>query len=386
MLSLNSLINGQVDSSKYWFNYRHMSNAISLHNEIRRLGISKEHIILLSGIGSACDPRNSCPGSLFNKKVDTSFPTNSDIFSSNINIDFAGESVSVNSLMALLTGRNFDSDLSGQLKSTEESNIIFFITGHGGDEFFKFQDFEEISSSHFASAFGEMHAKKRFKNILFIVDTCQASTLLNKVKTPAVTAISSSAREENSYAYITNDDIGVSVIDRFSFSLFTFLQRLDLSAPGSDQWTSGRKNEDAVTVHDLFSQFSPRFLKSTPVAFESGDDTSSMQELRLREFFDASGKVEVVRHRRRLEGSGDLSAGEPRSIGIDRAHNAVETFLALQELVSLDLAGDEGSCCFGIETDGRVEQMYSPPGGEPGARGKIHSVNFNEKWWGIVLP
>lgn len=35
------------------------------------------------------------------------------------------------------------------------------MTGHGGDEFLKFQDFEEIASQDIADAIQEMHVKKR---------------------------------------------------------------------------------------------------------------------------------------------------------------------------------------------------------------------------------
>lgn len=43
----------------------------------------------------------------------------------------------------------------------ERSNIFVYMTGHGGDEFLKFQDNEEISAFDIADAFGGMWAKKR---------------------------------------------------------------------------------------------------------------------------------------------------------------------------------------------------------------------------------
>lgn len=36
------------------------------------------------------------------------------------------------------------------------------MTGHGGDEFLKFQDAEEISSFDLADAFAQMYEKRRF--------------------------------------------------------------------------------------------------------------------------------------------------------------------------------------------------------------------------------
>ena len=64
------------------------------------------------------------------------------------------------------------------------------MTGHGGNEFLKFQDSEELSSQvvlsiyvfyrinnslsnpqDIADAFEHMHEKKRYKEILFAIDT-----------------------------------------------------------------------------------------------------------------------------------------------------------------------------------------------------------------------
>jgi len=40
------------------------------------------------------------------------------------------------------------------------------MTGHGGDEFIKFQDAEEISSIEIADAIEQMNEKKRFLVLL----------------------------------------------------------------------------------------------------------------------------------------------------------------------------------------------------------------------------
>jgi phosphatidylinositol glycan class K len=41
------------------------------------------------------------------------------------------------------------------------SNILVYMTGHGGEDFLKFQDQEELSSDELADAFAQMWAKKR---------------------------------------------------------------------------------------------------------------------------------------------------------------------------------------------------------------------------------
>lgn len=39
--------------------------------------------------------------------------------------------------------------------------MLVYMTGHGGDEFLKFQDTEEISAFDLADSFASMHTKKR---------------------------------------------------------------------------------------------------------------------------------------------------------------------------------------------------------------------------------
>lgn len=76
------------------------------------------------------------------------------------------------------------------------SNLQVYITGHGGEDFFKFQDKEELSGRQLAHAFSAMHAAQRYKELLFIVDTCQAASLYAQVTAPNVLSIGSSMTGE----------------------------------------------------------------------------------------------------------------------------------------------------------------------------------------------
>ena len=50
---------------------------------------------------------------------------------------------------------------SKRLLTDDRSNIFVYMTGHGGNEFLKFQDSEEISAFDLADAFEQMWQKKR---------------------------------------------------------------------------------------------------------------------------------------------------------------------------------------------------------------------------------
>jgi GPI-anchor transamidase subunit K len=62
----------------------------------------------------------------------------------------------------LVTGRVPPSfPRSKRLLTDERSNIFIYMTGHGGNEFLKFQDNEEISAFDLADAVEQMYQKRR---------------------------------------------------------------------------------------------------------------------------------------------------------------------------------------------------------------------------------
>ncbi|CAK8674982.1 unnamed protein product [Clavelina lepadiformis] len=51
-----------VCTSRFWFNYRHVANALSVYRSVKRLGIPDSQIILMLADDMACNPRNPRPG------------------------------------------------------------------------------------------------------------------------------------------------------------------------------------------------------------------------------------------------------------------------------------------------------------------------------------
>ena len=74
----------------------------------------------------------------------------------------------------------------------------------------------EITSQDFSDAFEEMYQKKRYKSILFMIDTCQANTLGDAIRSPNIVSVGSSLRNENSYSWGSDSDVGLSLTDRFT--------------------------------------------------------------------------------------------------------------------------------------------------------------------------
>ncbi|THU56104.1 hypothetical protein C4D60_Mb11t13740 [Musa balbisiana] len=234
-----------VCTSRFWFNYRHMANTLSLYRTVKRLGIPDERIILMLADDMACNARNNYPAQVFNNENHQL-----NLYGDNVEVDYRGYEVTVENFLRVLTGRHDPAvPRSKRLLSDEGSHILLYMTGHGGDEFLKFQDSEELQSHDLADAVRQMKEKSRFKELLIMVDTCQAATLFSQLQSPGVLAIGSSMKSENSYSHHLDSDIGVSVVDRFTFYTLAFFEKLNMYSNAS--------------LRSLFNSYNPSLLMST---------------------------------------------------------------------------------------------------------------------------
>lgn len=211
-----------VDTSRFWFNYRHVANVLSMYRSVKRLGIPDSQIILMVADDMACNPRNPRPATVFNNAHQ-----HINVYGEDVEVDYRGYEVTVENFVRLLTGRLAPSTpRSKRLLTDDGSNILIYMTGHGGDGFLKFQDSEEITNVELADAFEQMWQKKRYNEILFIIDTCQAASMYEHFYSPNILAIASSLVGEDSLSHHVDPAIGVYIIDRFTYYALEFLERV----------------------------------------------------------------------------------------------------------------------------------------------------------------
>ncbi|PYH96685.1 cell division control protein 45 [Aspergillus ellipticus CBS 707.79] len=266
-----------VSTSRFWFNYRHLANVLSLYRTVKRLGIPDSQIILMLPDDMACNPRNAFPGTVYSN-ADRAV----DLYGDNIEVDYRGYEVTVENFIRLLTDR-LDEDVprSKRLGSDAGSNVLVYMTGHGGDQFLKFQDSEEIGAWDLADAFGQMWEKKRYHELLFMIDTCQANTMYTHFYSPNIVATGSSALDQSSYSHHADNDVGVAVIDRWTYYVLEFLETQVTSA------------NSKLNLGDLLDSYDESKIHSQPGVrwdlFPGGE-----QEGRLRTVVDFFGNVQNV--------------------------------------------------------------------------------------------
>lgn len=128
--------------SKYWFNYRHYNNALSIYQLCRDNGIPDENIILMLADDLPSNARNAVKNGMFSAGA----KSGKTLYDDSIEIDYRGEDVTVENFIRVLLGRQGesvsslatpnppDSSYKGRrhLETDQDSNILIYLTGHGG--------------------------------------------------------------------------------------------------------------------------------------------------------------------------------------------------------------------------------------------------------------
>ena len=185
------------------------------------------------------------------------------------------------------------------LLSDSGSNVLLYLSGHGGDGFLKFRDVSNVQSHDLSDALETMRTQQRFKEMLVLVDTCQAATIPEPFHTPRVTSISSSLRGENSYASAYDNFIGQALLDRFTYSTLRFIklnghtgtvsQLVAALAPDmrSDRYNPQTLDVRATQVRQLLTH--PR--ARCPLTLQQG--ATPLRSMKISDFFSANPTVIV---------------------------------------------------------------------------------------------
>ncbi len=215
-----------LSTSRYWHNYRHASNTLSFNYLLHTAGgIPDDNILLFLADCPACNPRNYLPGTIYNNQN-----RQVNLYGGSP-IDFTGYDVTIRQFLPTLRGE-YDAEvtpLSRRLVSDDRSNLIVYLTGHGGEGFLKFQDSDYLYTEDLLAAVRIMKQRKLFGRLLVIVETCHAESLcigLDDVE--GVACVASSAVDKESFSHHSDAEIGVDVIDFFSYTVLEELRSYDV--------------------------------------------------------------------------------------------------------------------------------------------------------------
>lgn len=93
---------------------------------------------------------------------------------------------------------------------------------------------------------------RSYNEMLFMIDTCQANTMYSRFYSPNIIATGSSAFAQSSYSHHADNDVGVAVIDRYTYYNLEFLET-QVPDPNSKR-----------TLGELFDSYDERQIHSQP--------------------------------------------------------------------------------------------------------------------------
>ena len=119
--------------------------------------------------------------------------------------------------------------------------------------------------------------------MLFMIDTCQANTLYKHFYSPNIIATGSSEIDQSSYSHHADNDVGVAVIDRWTYYILDFLES-QVTSPSSK-----------LTLGNLFDSYDESKIHSKPGVrwdlFPGGEEKG--RERLVMDFFGNVQGVEV---------------------------------------------------------------------------------------------
>ena len=168
----------------------------------------------------ACESRNAYPGEIVLSELGIVIRTCQE----NIDINFQESDFHNYQLLDIFRGRKLN-QFNGfrQLNSDKNSKIIVIITSHGGENFIKVRNFLVVLTDELNRALNEMYIKGKYKELLFVLDTCEGYTLYNHVNVPNIYFISSSTLGQKSSSYSYDENLMGPTVDKFHFLMYNML-------------------------------------------------------------------------------------------------------------------------------------------------------------------
>jgi glycosylphosphatidylinositol transamidase (GPIT) subunit GPI8 len=150
--------------------------------------------------------------------------------------------------------------------------------------------------------------------MLFMIDTCQANTMYSKLYSPNILATGSSELDQSSYSHHADNDVGVAVIDRYTYYNLEFLE------------THVRDPSSKVTMGELFDSYDEAKIHShAGIRYDlfNGDEAAARSRL-ITDFFGNAQNVEVEAGvtRNETEWEEELRAIDKMIEEAKRRHNA----------------------------------------------------------------
>jgi phosphatidylinositol glycan class K len=182
-----------------------------------------------------------------------------------------------------------------------------------------------------------------------MIDTCQANTMYSKFYSPNIIATGSSEIDQSSYSHHADNDVGVAVIDRYTYYNLDFLE------------TQVREPNSKKTLGDLFDSYDESKIHSHPGVrwdlFPGGEPGG--RERLVMDFF-----------------------GNVQNVEVDSTGNATEwkedTLALGKKIADLRKRADEADAAVSEEQNASTAKSIH----ETSKKIRASKVEVDDRWWG----
>ncbi|EDO05114.1 Peptidase C13 family protein [Babesia bovis T2Bo] len=233
-------------TSRFYYNYRHVGNVAAVEATIQQYGlVPRKQSISLIPETCLCHPTNAHPGRIYvDKSVDMTDYKNDirydkgNMFLEDMYIAYRSMAVRLHNLRYVMSHRfpkkypissrvsvKYRVDIESVDKQYDLPSHFVYMTGHGGDRYFQFQAKDVIAASDIEMYVKEFIVKHPNVHSFLVTDTCEASTLFERLpKESPMIWMASSSRGVSSYSYNSNRQLTVSTVGKFTYYVTGFIK------------------------------------------------------------------------------------------------------------------------------------------------------------------
>ena len=212
-----------VHASNEFKNYRHLSDVLSVYQQLKRSGFDDDHIILIADRSVADDRKNPEPGTV---RASIDGP---DLMAGAV-IDYDASTLSAADIMRILMGQRSDK-LPAVIPSDAGNNVFFYWSGHGrnlshgGSREFQWREtshHQGLTAQLLHEAVTTMQHNKGFRKLFIVAEPCYAECVVTDLDgIPGVLAMTGANEQEQSWADNWNPNGSFWMCNRFTQNFVT---------------------------------------------------------------------------------------------------------------------------------------------------------------------
>lgn len=202
-----------VAASEGWKNYRHQADVLGMYHYLKGMGYDDDHIILIMADDIAHNERNPLKG-VIRRELD------GENLYEDVQIDYPLGDLTLDDLKQILTGEPSEA-YPVTLGSSANDNVLFFWSGHGTQQGWKWKETENLNADFARPMFSAM----KFRKMFAIIETCYSGGVAQDCTgIPGLLMMTAANPYETSKADAFDNELQVYLSNTFTSSILSQLE------------------------------------------------------------------------------------------------------------------------------------------------------------------